>query len=65
VVREGDGSQTAWVTADRRRFEKRTIRTGLVQNGLVQVIDGLAPGTLVVVDGGLFLTNKLAGGPAD
>ena len=65
VVREGDGSQTVWVTTDRRRFEKRTVRTGLTQNGMVQVLDGIAPGTPVVVDGGLFLTNKLVGGATD
>ena len=65
VVREGDGSQTVWVTADRRRFEKRTVRTGLAQDGRVQVLEGLSPGTLVVVEGGLFLTNKLVGGPTD
>lgn len=65
VVREGDGSMTVWLTADRRRFEKRKIRTGLSQNGSVQVLEGLRPGELVVTDGALFLTNKLVGGAAD
>jgi cobalt-zinc-cadmium efflux system membrane fusion protein len=65
VVREGDGSMTVWLTADRRRFEKRKIRTGLSQNGSVQVLEGLRSGELVVTDGALFLTNKLVGGPTD
>ena len=28
VVREGDGTMTAWVTTDRRRFTKRTVKIG-------------------------------------
>ena len=28
VVREGDGTQTVWVTADRRRFTRRTVKIG-------------------------------------
>lgn len=58
VVREGDGTMTAWVTADRRRFVKREIRIGLRQDGYVQVLDGLAPGDLVATDGAVFLSNK-------
>ena len=59
VVREGDGSKTAWVTADRRRFEKRDIRTGLIQGGMTQILEGLKLGDLVVNDGAIFLSNKL------
>ena len=29
VVREGDGTQTVWVTADRRRFTRRTVKIGI------------------------------------
>ena len=29
VVREGDGTMTAWVTTDRRHFSQRVIKTGL------------------------------------
>lgn len=65
VVREGDGSMTVWTTADRRSFERKTISTGLRQNGQVQITNGLRPGDLVVTDGGIFLTNKLVGGPTD
>lgn len=59
VVREGDGTMTAWVTADRRRFVKRTVRIGIQQGGWSQILEGLQPGELVVTDGAVFLSNKL------
>jgi cobalt-zinc-cadmium efflux system membrane fusion protein len=62
VVREGDGTMTVWVTADRRRFMKRTVRVGLQQNGFDQILEGLRAGELVVIDGAVFLSNKLVTG---
>jgi cobalt-zinc-cadmium efflux system membrane fusion protein len=60
VVREGDGTMTVWVTADRRRFVKRTVKVGIQQQGgLTQILEGLEPGELVVTDGAVFLSNKL------
>lgn len=59
VVREGDGTMTVWVTSDRRRFFKRTVKTGLRQDGWVQVLDGLQPGEQAVSNGAVFLSNKL------
>ena len=59
VVREGDGTMTIWVTADRRRFVKRTVRIGIRQGGWSQILEGLQPGELVVTDGAVFLSNKL------
>lgn len=59
VVREGDGTMTVWITTDRRRFTKRTVKVGLYQNGWVQILDGLKPDELVVTDGAVFLSNKL------
>ncbi len=60
VVREGDGTMTAWVTADRRRFTKRTVKFGLLRDGYVQILAGIAPGDLVATEGALFLSNALA-----
>jgi membrane fusion protein, heavy metal efflux system len=60
VVREGDGTMTAWVTADRRRFTKRTVKIGLQRDGYVQVLAGVQPGDLVATEGALFLSNALA-----
>jgi cobalt-zinc-cadmium efflux system membrane fusion protein len=60
VVREGDGTMTVWVTADRHRFVKRTVKVGIQQQGgWSQILEGLEPGELVVTDGAVFLSNKL------
>jgi membrane fusion protein, heavy metal efflux system len=64
VVREGDGTMTVWATSDNRRFVKRTVTTGLRQDDRVQILDGLAPGETVVIDGAVFLSNKLLLGDA-
>ena len=60
VVREGDGTMTVWVTKDSRHFIKRTVKTGLAQNGWTQILEGLSPDETVVTDGAVFLSNKLA-----
>jgi cobalt-zinc-cadmium efflux system membrane fusion protein len=62
VVREGDGSMSVWVTTDRKHFQKRTVRTGLQQGGMTQILEGLRPGELVVTEGAVFVSNKAAGG---
>lgn len=65
VVRESDGSMTAWVTTDRRHFVQRAIRTGMRTDSRVQVLAGLEPGELAVVDGAIFLSNMLSAPPSD
>ena len=65
VVRESDGTMTAWVTTDRRRFVQRTIKTGLRKDGQVQILDGLQRGELAVTDGAVFLSNMLEAPPSD
>jgi cobalt-zinc-cadmium efflux system membrane fusion protein len=62
IVREGDGSMSVWVTTDHKHFDKRTVRTGLQQGGMTQIIGGLKPGELVVSEGAVFVSNKAAGG---
>lgn len=47
VVREG-------------RAEQRVVETGLKQDGMVEVLKGLAPGDVVAVDGAGFLTHGAA-----
>ena len=59
VVREGDGTMTAWVTADRRRFTRRTVKVGLQRDGYDQILEGLQAGDLVATEGALFLSNAL------
>jgi membrane fusion protein, heavy metal efflux system len=60
VVREGDGTMTVWVTADRRRFTKRTVEIGQQRDGLRQILHGVQVGELVATDGAIFLSNMLA-----
>jgi cobalt-zinc-cadmium efflux system membrane fusion protein len=64
VVREGDGTMTVWVTTDRRRFTKRTVKVALQQDGWSQILEGLQPEETVVTDGAVFLSNKLLLGEA-
>jgi cobalt-zinc-cadmium efflux system membrane fusion protein len=60
VVREGDGTQTVWVTADRRRFTRRKVKIGDEHDGYRQILDDLQVGELVATDGAIFLSNMLA-----
>ena len=64
VVREGDGTMTVWSTRDNRHFVKRTVTTGLAQDGWTQILSGLSPDETVVQDGAVFLSNKLLLGDA-
>jgi cobalt-zinc-cadmium efflux system membrane fusion protein len=64
VVREGDGTMSVWATKDNRHFVKRTVKTGLQQDGWTQILTGLMPGETVVMDGAVFLSNKLLLGDA-
>jgi membrane fusion protein, heavy metal efflux system len=65
VVREPDGTITAWVTTDRRHFVQKIIKIGLRRDDRVQVLDGLQRGDLVVADDAVFLSNMLEAPPSD
>jgi cobalt-zinc-cadmium efflux system membrane fusion protein len=60
IVREGDGTMTVWVTADRRRFTKRTVKIGKQYRGYRQILEGVQVGELVATEGAIFLSNALA-----
>ena len=60
VVREGDGTMSVWVTADRRRFTKRTVQIGGQHNGYRQILEGVQVGELAATEGAIFLSNALA-----
>ena len=60
VVREGDGTMTAWVTADRRHFTRRVIKLGEQRDGYWQILSGVQSGELAATEGALFLSNQLA-----
>ncbi len=65
VVREGDGTMTAWTTTDRAHFTQRIVKTGLRTADEVQILQGVQPGELVVSDGAVFLSNMLQAPPSD
>jgi len=65
IVREPDGTMTAWVTKDRHHFSQRAIKTGLRTGDQVQILEGLQRGELVVSDGAVFLSNMLQAPPGD
>ena len=54
VVYEGDAARV-WVQAADNRFASRTVKLGLQDRGMVQVVSGLEPGDRVVTRGSLFI----------
>jgi cobalt-zinc-cadmium efflux system membrane fusion protein len=58
TVREGNGTRVAWVTSDGLKFNRRVIKSGLNQAGLVQILDGLQPGETIALNKALFLSNQ-------
>ena len=65
VVREGDGTMITWVTTDRHHFRQRALKLGLQTDSRYQVLEGLRQGELLVVEGGVFLSNMLEAPPGD
>ena len=54
-----DGGQAAlWVEVEPMVYTRRAIKTGLQQNGRMQVLSGLQPGDTVVGRGALFIDNE-------
>jgi cobalt-zinc-cadmium efflux system membrane fusion protein len=54
VVYEGSLARV-WVARDDQAIELRPVKVGLVGGGLVQVLDGLAPGEKIITRGSLFI----------
>lgn len=65
IVREGDGTYSAWTTTDRRHFRRREVRLGMQADGIDQILDGLKAGDLAVTDGAILLSNILYGSGGD
>jgi cobalt-zinc-cadmium efflux system membrane fusion protein len=54
VVREGDAARV-WVLQQNNDLALRLIHTGRINNGMVEVLDGLKPGERIVTRGSLFI----------
>ena len=65
VVREGDGSMTVWVQKDATHYTQRLVKLGALQDGYVEILEGLQDGDAVIVDGAVFVDNILNAGPSD
>lgn len=62
----GDGDQSFVFVLDGSKAKRATVKTGLHQDGMIEIVQGLAPGQRVVTDGVVKITDgqevKLAGG---
>jgi membrane fusion protein, heavy metal efflux system len=65
VVREPDGTMTAWVTTDKHRYTQRVVTLGLQDADYDQIVSGLKPGDMVATDGAILLDAMAAGGATD
>ncbi|WP_135469149.1 efflux RND transporter periplasmic adaptor subunit [Crenalkalicoccus roseus] len=54
VIHRGEEA-SVWVALDGNRFEMRRVRLGRRAEGMVEVTEGLAPGSRVVTGGALFI----------
>jgi cobalt-zinc-cadmium efflux system membrane fusion protein len=65
VVRQGDGTMTAWVQKDATHFTQRVVKLGILQDGYDQVLEGLQEGEPVILEGAVFVDNILNAPPSD
>jgi cobalt-zinc-cadmium efflux system membrane fusion protein len=59
IIYEGETAK-AWVVGQDRSLVLKTVKTGLVQEKVIQVLSGLSPGDQVITRGSLFI-DKAAG----
>jgi cobalt-zinc-cadmium efflux system membrane fusion protein len=61
LAREGNGALSVWVSQEGTpavtRFKRRAVQAGMLQNGMVQITEGLKPGEKIARDKALFLSN--------
>jgi RND family efflux transporter MFP subunit len=55
-------NQIVFVALDGNKFEKRVVKIGLDQRGLVQILQGVKPGEKVVTDGSFILKSEMLKG---
>ncbi len=60
IIYDGKNARV-WVARDDHAVEPRTIKTGLSNGQMVQVLDGLRLGEKVVTKGSLFVDRAAAG----
>jgi len=60
VIYEADNARV-WVARADKTIEVRQIKTGITRGGMIQVVQGLQPGEIVVTKGSLFVDQAAAG----
>jgi len=55
------GSSRVWVVRPDRSIEMRSIKTGLVNGTMIEVVEGLSPGDQVVTRGSIFVDRAAEG----
>ena len=59
VITGSSGEEAAFIVEDGKAF-RREVETGLVSEGRVEIVSGLAPGEIVVTEGGTSLREGAA-----
>ena len=57
-MREGDGTMTVWVTADRQKFIKHIVKTGLTHGGFAEIARRFEARRADRHRGSLFIANQ-------
>nr|WP_294527785.1 efflux RND transporter periplasmic adaptor subunit [uncultured Rhodopila sp.] len=61
IVYEGEDTH-AWLANDKAKtLEIRQFKAGRISNGMVEVLDGLKPGELIVTSGAVFIDRAVTG----
>lgn len=62
AMQTDEDNQIVFVALDGNKFEKRIVKIGLDQRGLVQILQGVKPGEKVVTDGSFILKSEMLKG---
>lgn len=60
VIYEADSARV-WIARSDKTIELRQIKTGITRGGMIQVLQGLQPGEIVVTKGSLFVDQAASG----
>jgi cobalt-zinc-cadmium efflux system membrane fusion protein len=55
------GSSRVWVVRSDHTIEMRRVKTGLVNGTMIEVLEGLSPGDMVVTRGSIFVDRAAEG----
>lgn len=59
AVQDLKGEKMVFILAGEGIFEKRTVKTGREQDGMIEILSGLQPGQKIVKHGGFFIKSEM------